>query len=72
MIPVLEVTPMVPSMYYFYIKSGTFSEVFLTWSSLTCNIFSKKSWFLCSDKSQVPKSGDVVACFYCDITVKPS
>ena len=35
-------------------------------SSLTCNIFSK-SWFLCSDKSHIQKSGDVSACFFCTI-----
>ena len=35
-------------------------------SSLTCNIFSK-SWFLCSDKSHIQKSGDVTPCFFCTI-----
>ena len=35
-------------------------------SSLTCNIFSK-SWFLCSDKSHIQKSGDVTACIFCTI-----
>ena len=39
----------------FYKKSGTFNEIFLIWSSLTCNTFLKKSWFLCSDKSHIAK-----------------
>ena len=56
----------------FYKKSGTFNETFLTWSSLTCNIFSKKSWFLFSDKSQVQKSGDVITCFFCAVKNKNS
>ena len=38
-----------------------FNEKFLTWSSLTCDVSSKKSWFLCSDKYQVKESGDVIA-----------
>ena len=45
----------------FYKKSGTFNETVLT---LTCNIFLRKSWFLCTDKSQVQNSGDVIACFF--------
>ena len=56
----------------FYKKSGTFNETFLNWSSLTCNIFSKKSWFLFSDKSQVQKSGDIITCFFCTVKNKNS
>ena len=55
-----------------YKKSGTFNETFLTWSSLTCNIFSKKSWFLFSDKPQVQKSVDVITCFFCTVKNKNS
>ena len=44
-------------------KSGTFNDTFLTWSLLTCKIFSKKSWFLSSDKSHIQKSGNVTASF---------
>ena len=51
----------------FYKKYGTFNETFLTWSSLTCNIFLKNSWFLCSDKSHIRKNYDVIACFFCPI-----
>ena len=48
----------------FYGNPGIFNETFLTWRSLACNIFSKQSWFLFLDKSQVQKSGDVISCFF--------
>ena len=54
----------------FYKKSDTFSEIFLTWSFLTNDIFWKKNWLLCSDKCQVQKGGDVIACFFCTIKKK--
>ena len=46
----------------FYKSSGTFNE---TWTLilLAYNIFSKNSWFLFLDKSQVQKSVDVITCF---------
>ena len=56
----------------FYRKSGTFNKTFLTQSSLTCNIFSKRSWFLFSDKSQVQKSGNLITCFFCNVKNKNS
>ena len=55
-----------------YKRSGTFNETFLTWSSLTCNIFSIKSWFLFSDNSHAQKSGDVITCFFCTVKNKTS
>ena len=54
----------------FYKKSCTSNEAFLTWSTLTCNIFSEKSWFLYSYKSQVQKSGDTITCFFCTVKKK--
>ena len=48
----------------FYKTSRLFNKTFLTWISLTCNIFSKKSWFLFSDKFQVQKSSDFINCFF--------
>ena len=51
----------------FYKMPGTFNETFLTLSSLACNIFSKNSWFLFLDKSQVQKSVDVITCFFCTV-----
>ena len=56
----------------FYKKSGTFNASFLTWSSLACNIFSKKSWFLFSHKCQVQKNDDLITCFFCTIKNKNS
>ena len=49
----------------FYKRSGTFNET-LTLSSLAY-IFSKNSWFLFLDKSQVQKSVDVITCFFCTV-----
>ena len=63
-----------------YLKSQGRSEVLLStisytkssvkpsWlgSSLACNIFSK-SWFLCSEKSHIQKSGDVTTFLFCTI-----
>ena len=56
--------------YYFLERSGTFltfNETFVTLSSLTCNIFSKNSWFLFLEKSQVQKTVDVITCFFCTV-----
>ena len=50
--------------YYFL---GTFNEIFLTFSSLACNIFSKNSWFLFLDKLQVQKNVNVITCFFCNV-----
>ena len=36
-------------------------------SLLACNIFSKNSWFMFLDKSQVHKSVDVIICFFCTV-----
>ena len=36
-------------------------------SLLACNIFSKNSWFIFLDKSQVQKSVDVITCFFCTV-----
>ena len=49
----------------FYKRSGTFNET-LTLSSLAY-IFSKNSWFLFLDKSQVQKNVDVITCFSCTV-----
>ena len=49
-------------------KSGKLNETFLTWTSLTCNIVSRKSWYLFIDKSQVQNSGDFITSFF--LTVK--
>ena len=38
---------------FFYKMSGTLNEVFFTWSLLKLDIFSQKSQFLYSKKSQV-------------------
>ena len=54
----------------FYKKWGTLNEIFLTWNTLTCNILSKKSWFLFSDKAQVQKSGGFVTSFFCTVRKK--
>ena len=53
--------------YYFYKRSVTFNETFLTLSSLACNIFTKDSCFLLLDISQVQKSVDVITCFFCTV-----
>ena len=55
---------------FLYPTKGTLNKKFFTWSSLTCDIFSENSWFLCSDKSQVQKSDDVIACLFCTIKKK--
>ena len=54
----------------FYKKWGTLNETFLTWNTLACNILSKKSWFLFSDKAQVQKSGDFITSFFCSVKKK--
>ena len=50
----------------FYKSSGTFNE---TWTLilLAYNIFSKNSWFLFLDKSQVQKNVDFITCFSCTV-----
>ena len=48
----------------FYKTSSLFNETFLTWISLTYNIFSKKRWFLFTDKLHVQKSGDFRNCLF--------
>ena len=50
----------------FYKSSGTFNE---TWTLilLAYNIFSKNSWFLFLDKSQVQNSVDFTTCFSCTV-----
>ena len=47
----------------FYKILGSFNET-LTGSSLACNIFSRKSWFLVLDKSQAQIGGDVITWFF--------
>ena len=48
----------------FYKKSATFNETLLTWIFWTCNILSRKIWFLFIDKSQVQRSEDVITCLF--------
>ena len=54
-----------PAKYYFLQKVRYIQWNLLNLSSLVCNNFSKNSWFLSFDKSQVQKSGDVIICFFC-------